>query len=263
MKIKVNDTVAYAYTGAKQYDPDAETVMFVHGASLDHTVWTLPARHFARRGLNVLAVDLPGHGLSQGKPCPTISQYADWLIAFLDSADIKAPTALVGHSMGSLVTLDCASRYPERTRAMVLVGTAVPMQVTEDLLNATQNNVQSAIDILTAWGHSPGAHLGGNETPGMWMIGGTSRLFQRGATGVLFNDLNACNNYGSGLEAAGKVRCPSLLILGQHDMLTPVRAARQLADAIADSKTVVLPKTGHTIMSEKPDTLLDHLIGIV
>ncbi len=262
MKIQVNGSAAYAFTGSREIDPERKTVLFVHGASLDHTVWTLPARHFARRGFNVLAVDLPGHGLSDGESHTDISWYADWLIEVLDALDIRN-TALVGHSMGSLVALDCAARYTDRIRALALVGTAVPMPVTDELLDAAKNNVHEAIEMLTAWGHSPGAHFGGNETPGMWMIGGLIRLFERGGVGVLHNDLKACNNYVDGMKAARSVRCPAMLILGQHDMLTPARAAKALADEIENSQTVVLEKTGHTIMSERPDALLDCLIRIV
>ena len=262
MQVQVNNSSAYVFTGGREIIPERPTVLFVHGASLDHTVWTLPARHFARRGYNVLAVDLPGHGLSEGDCQPEISGYADWLIDFLDATGIDE-TALVGHSMGSLITLDCAGRYRNRIRALVLVGTAVPMPVTDQLLDAAKNNVHEAIDMLTAWGHSPGAHFGGNETPGMWMIGGLIRLFERGGIGVLHNDLLACNNYTNGMEAARQVKCPTMLILGQHDMLTPARAAKSLAAQMADSTTVVLEKTGHTIMSEKPDVLLDCLIKIV
>ena len=262
MKISVNGHQAYAFTGSREIDLEKPTVMFVHGASLDHTVWTLPARHFARHGWNVLAIDLPGHGMSGGQPLTKIPLYADWLCALLDAVGIEQ-TALVGHSMGSLVTLDCAARYPNRTRALVLVGTAVPMPVTDHLLNAAFENDHDAIDMLTAWGHSPAAHFGGNETPGMWMIGGLMRLFERAKPGTLYNDLNACNDYTNGIETAERISCPTMLILGEHDMLTPKRSALELAKHISNSKTVVLPKTGHTIMSERPDALLDALIQIV
>ena len=262
MKFLVNGHSAYAFTGSREINHDLPTVLFVHGASLDHTVWTLPARYFARHGWNVIAIDLPGHGLSDGDFLPQIPLYADWLITVLDALKIEQ-TALVGHSMGSLVTLDCAARHSGRIRAMALVGTAVPMLVTDGLLNASNANDHEAIDMLTAWGHSPAAHFGGNETPGMWMIGGLMRLFERGRPGALYNDLKACNDYTTGLEAAQNVACPTLLILGENDMLTPTRAAREIASRIPNSRTVVLSGAGHTIMSEKPDALLDALIEIV
>jgi len=262
MKVLINDSPAYAFSGGQDIDPNRQTVTFVHGASLDHTVWTLPARHFARRGYNVLAIDLPGHGLSEGLCLTDISGYANWLIDFLDAAGIEK-TALVGHSMGSLIALDCAARHPDRIRTLVLVGTAVPMPVTKPLLDAAKNNVQDAIEMLTAWGHSQDGHFGGNATPGIWMIGSLIRLFQRGGDDVLYRDLLACNRYNQGMQAAKQVNCRSMLILGQHDMLTPARVGKQLAEQIRNCETVVLKNTGHTIMSEKPDALLDNLVRMV
>ena len=262
MNFTVNGHKTYAFTGGRNIDQSKSTVLFVHGASLDHTVWTLPARHFARHGWNVLAADLPGHGMSGGEPLAEISLYADWLCTLLDAVGIEQ-TALVGHSMGSLVTLDCAARHPDRIRALVLVGTAVPMPVTDQLLNSAFENNHDAIDMLTAWGHSPAAHFGGNETPGMWMIGGLMRLFERARPGTLYNDLNACNNYINGIEMAQRIKCPTMFILGDHDMLTPKRSALELAKNVYNAEIVVLPKTGHTIMSERPDALLDALVRIV
>jgi len=262
MKIQVRGTATFIYTGADEITSGKQTVVFVHGASLDHTVWTLPARYFVRHGYNVVSVDLPGHGLSGGSPLPKIEQYADWLIELLDALKIKQ-AAIVGHSMGSLIALDCAGRYTDRVRALALVGTAVPMPVTEQLLNSALENNHAAIEILTQWGHSPQAHFGGNETPGMWMIAGLMRLFERGAKGVLYNDLNACNIYTGGEQAAQNVRCPTRFILGENDMLTPVRAARNLAEKILHAQVDVLQQAGHTIMSEKPNSLLNSLIKIV
>ena len=94
--------------------PRLPTAVFIHGAEHDHSVWALQSRYFAHHGFNVLAVDLPGHGRSAG---PAAHRYrramADWLAALLDAAGVRA-RCVVGHSMGSLVALDFAARYPER-----------------------------------------------------------------------------------------------------------------------------------------------------
>ncbi len=118
---------------------------------MDHTVWVLPARFFARHQYNVLATDLPGHGRSQGPPPDTIEHMADEVVAAMDGANIEK-AALVGHSMGSLVTLALAARYPERTRSLALIGTAVPMAVHKSLLSSAAQNDHAAIDMLTYWG---------------------------------------------------------------------------------------------------------------
>ena len=100
----------------------------IHGAENDHSVWGLQSRWFAHHGFSVLAVDLPGHGRSEGALLPSVEAQADWLVSLLDAAGVKA-AALVGHSMGSLISLEAASRFPERVAKIALVGSAVPMPV--------------------------------------------------------------------------------------------------------------------------------------
>ncbi|MDP3083201.1 MAG: alpha/beta hydrolase, partial [Rubrivivax sp.] len=68
MKLTVQGRTAYAYTGGKTFDPALPCVVFIHGASNDHSVWTLLARWCAHHGHGVLAVDLPGHMKSAGPP---------------------------------------------------------------------------------------------------------------------------------------------------------------------------------------------------
>ena len=171
--------------------------------------------------------------------------------------------ALVGHSMGSLLVLEAAARHPDKVRALVMIGTAVPMAVTDALLNNARANDHMAIDMLTIWGYSRSKQLGGNETPGMWMVGGTMRLLERSAPGILYNDLHASHEYHHGLDSAKQLRCPTMLILGEEDMLTPPKRAKVIADAIPESRIVLLKGGGHSMMSEQPDAVLDALIEIV
>jgi pimeloyl-ACP methyl ester carboxylesterase len=91
------------------------------------------------------------------------------------------------------------------------------------------------------------------------MIGNTLRLYERAAPGVLFNDMNACNNYSSGLARASEVQCPALMILGAEDRLTPIRGTQPLQDALREVEVVLLPGAGHTITVEAPNALLEAL----
>jgi pimeloyl-ACP methyl ester carboxylesterase len=70
MDLDINGQKAYAYTGGKAFDATLPTVVFIHGAQNDHSVWGLQSRWFAHHGFGVLAVDLPGHGRSEGDRCP-------------------------------------------------------------------------------------------------------------------------------------------------------------------------------------------------
>jgi pimeloyl-ACP methyl ester carboxylesterase len=223
MLFEINGKPAYAATGGRQPDPALKTVMFVHGTGQDHSIWVLPTRYFARHDRNVLAVDLPGHGRSGGKPLETVEAIADWLIQMLDSAGL-GEAAIAGHSLGSLAGIAAAALHPQRVRAIALVGSTLPMRVSEVLLDAARSNSHEAIDMLTMWGYSKSAQLGGNPNPGNWMVGAGRRLMERAAPGVIYTDLKACDEYSAGLEHAAAVQCPALLILGERDRLTPPRS---------------------------------------
>ena len=179
-----------------------------------------------------------------------------------ESNALEIETAqLVGHSMGSLVVLEAAARHPKRVTGLALLGTSVPMPVTDALLLAAEAGDHSAFDMVTIWGHSRDGQVGGNRAPGLWMTGGGLRLLERSGPGVMYAAMTACNDYKHGLESAAKVRCPALLLLGARDAMTPPKAAKALAEAIPNSTTVVLKGCGHMMMSEQPDQVLDALIA--
>lgn len=260
MYFTVNGHRVFAATGGRPFDAARPCVVFLHGAGMDHSIWVLPARWFARHGYAVLALDLPGHGRSGGEALASIESIADWVIAALDAQGV-ARAALAGHSMGSLVALDAAGRHPERVRAAALLGTAFPMPVNEQLLAAAAGNDHLALDMLNIFGHARSALTGGNEQIGMWNPGMGIRLLERARPGVVHADLSACNNYRTGLDVAARVRCPTTLILGDRDLMTPPRNAKALVDALPDARVVTLTGCGHSLFNEKPDAMLDALIG--
>ena len=77
MYIEVDNKKTYVATGSKDHVDGNLGMTFVHGTGMDHTVWTLAGRHFARKGLNIHAVDLPGHGRSEGAVVDSIEGMAD------------------------------------------------------------------------------------------------------------------------------------------------------------------------------------------
>jgi len=258
MRLRVDGHDVYAYTGSRSQDPALPSVVFVHGAAGDHSVFALQSRYFAYHGLNVYAVDLPGHGQSNGDALTSVEALADWLIAFLDAANAKN-AALVGHSLGSLIALETAARHPERVARIALLGTAVPMMVSAELLAAAAANDHVAFEMINSWSFSVPRHLGGNRWPGVWMSGNAMRLMERMEPNVLYADLVACRDYTNGLSGAAMVRCPALLLLGGRDIMAPTKATRELAKALVDVRAVTLPGCGHSMMSEEPDAVLDEL----
>ncbi len=258
MRVTVAGHEVYGYTGGRALAAAQPTVVFVHGAANDHSVWALQSRYFAHHGRNVLAVDLPGHGRSAGAALASVDAIADWLPQVLDAAGV-ASAALVGHSLGSLATLACAARCPQRVTKIALLGPAVPMPVSDVLLAAAKADDHVAFELINGWSHSAGKQIGGNRVPGMWMTGGALRLMERTRPGVLHTDLVACHTYEGGLAAAAAVRCPALVLMGARDLMAPPRGAQALIGALADPHVVTLPGTGHALMAEQPDAVLDAL----
>lgn len=263
--VEVDGAQAYVGTGSGGSAADAASVVFIHGAGMDHTVWALPARHFARKGLRVVAPDLPGHGRSSapadGSPAlSSVAEMAAWIGKLLDALDIRA-AAVVGHSMGSLVAWRFASDHPERCRALALLGTSMPMPVTNLLLDAAEDNHHAAIDMANAWSHSTPGALGANENPGVWMLAAGERLLERSGPGVFHADLAACNGFRAE-EADGEVTCPALVIAGNEDRMTPAKAGLDVASHLPSAEVVRL-NCGHAMLNERPNEVLDALIGIV
>lgn len=268
----------YAYTGARAPRPEQPWLVFVHGALNDHCVWTYPARWFAHHGWNVLALDLPGHGLSPGPVLPDIEAAGAWLLRLLAAQGI-ASASLVGHSMGSLIALEAAAQSAAAPQGstpgidhLVMVGTAVPMPVSDALLATAARDPLKAIDMVVAFAHARLAGEPGNPGPGTWHQGASRQLCRRileraaGVAGCEHNlfhhDFSLCNRYARGLEAADAVaaagRTRSHLLLARRDRMTLPKAAAEVGRRLG-AVTHLLDLPGHDLMQEDPEGLLQAL----
>jgi pimeloyl-ACP methyl ester carboxylesterase len=257
MKLDVQGRAAYAYTGGKPWADGGRCVVFIHGALNDHSVWTLLARWYAHHGYRVLAVDQPGHGRSEGPPLPSVEALADWLLALLEAAGVRR-AHLVGHSMGSLIALEAAARAPDRADGLVMVGTAYPMKVSDALLATARDDPARAIAMVTAFSHSGIAAKPSYPGPGAWLHGASSALMHRiqdAGEGNLFeHDFRVCDAYANGLAAAARVACAAHLIVGTRDVMTPIKATKELATVLRAA--VLRVDAGHALMQEAPDAVL-------
>lgn len=239
--------------GGKAFEPSLPTLVLLHGALNDHSVWSQASGALARHGLNVLAPDLPGHGRSAGPALDSVEAMADWLPALLDAAG--AGTALLaGHSMGSLVALEAAFRTPQRVRGLALLATAFPMRVSGALLASARDDEAAAIDMVAEWSHAnPELRAASRQL--------MRQVAAHGQPGLLHLDLAACKAYAGGERAIGALDIPVHFILGSLDKMTPPRAAQALV-AAAHHATIVDVDAGHAMMAEQPGAVLDALLGL-
>jgi pimeloyl-ACP methyl ester carboxylesterase len=176
----------------------------------------------------------------------------------LDAAGVET-AHLVGHSMGSLVALEAASRAPARAAGLVMVGTAYPMKVSDALLATARDDPGRAIAMVNAFSHSGIASKPSYPGPGAWLRGGASALMHRmqddGAGNLFEHDFRVCDAYATGLEAAGRVTCAAHLVVGTRDVMTPAKATKELAGML--DATVSRIVSGHALMQESPDAVLN------
>ena len=254
MEFELNNHVVFAATGREDLVPGLPNIVFIHGAGLDHTVWTLFNRYYARNGYNSIAVDLPGRGRSGGAPLPSIEENARWLLDFIRALNLEQ-AALVGHSMGSLVALEAAYQAQAAVERLVLLGAAVPMPVADPLLHAARANDHGAVDMIMLYSHAYASQLGGNPVAGINILNSNMRLLERGLENVLYADLKACHEYDNGLVAARGADTPVTLILGEEDRMTPPPQATDLINALDNANVEILPECGHMMLSEQPEAV--------
>ena len=169
MKFKVNNHEVFASTGGRPFDKKKPLIIFVHGSGLTHMTWVLQTRYFAFHGYNALAVDLPGHGLSNGESLKSIEEMSDWVSDVIDAVGHKE-ASLVGHSQGCLVTVECTARYPNKIKTLSLMGGAGAIPMNPELLSLAENNDPKAVDLMMDWAHGPAGHFGGHPVPGLYHI---------------------------------------------------------------------------------------------
>ena len=259
MKFKVNNKEVYASTGGQPFDKNKPLIIFVHGSGLSHITWVLQTRYFAFHGYSVLAIDLPGHGYSEGPSIISIEEQGKWVSDVIDAVSVKE-ASLVGHSQGCLITLECASQFPNKVISLALMGGAGAIPMNPELLELAEKDDPKAVDLMMDWAHGPAGHFGGHAVPGLhhMNIGGTI-VINGSVKDALGVDFRACDNYKNGFEAAKNIKCPTINILGDKDRMCPVKEGKKLADIIKGSEIAIIENCGHMILLEEADKALSIL----
>ncbi len=219
-------------------------IVLVHGAGLSAGCWQHQTEHFA----DALAVDLPGHGRSTEPAMDSVTDYATWLGRYVRRTGPE-PVILVGHSMGSLIALETAALNPDMVGGLVLISTSAEMRVHHDLLTAARNKDASAAAMVIKWSLPDRGH----GRPKDWVLQISSDFMEAAASGLMADDLTACDSYRDAVAMAERVRCPTLFLLAEKDIMTKPATAQPLAAAISDARIVVVEKVGHMLPLEKPD----------
>ena len=219
----------FVSTGGIDFDKEKPSILLMHGSGLTHIVWSLHEQFYASQGFNVLSIDIPGHGNSEGPSLKSIEEISDWVMQLMKKLNINKIN-FIGHSQGCLVGIDFASRYPNLIDKLVLVAGSYKLPVNQDLIDLAEAGDEKSVLLMMKWGYEGSkAFIGGNPVK---KIINSSREIRE----ILAVDLNACNNYKGGKESLKKINCPTLCIFGDLDKMVPLEVGNKMATMIKNSK---------------------------
>jgi pimeloyl-ACP methyl ester carboxylesterase len=219
---------------------DCPVLVLAHGAGGSHLHWPGELRRLP--AATVYTIDLPGHGLSGGRPCDTVAGYAETVRAFLNGIGVER-VVIAGHSMGSAIAMTLALNVTDRVAGLVLIGAGARLRVAPAILEGIRTDFEGSVDLITRYAWSP-------EAPPRLTQLGRQALLEAGPD-VLLGDFTACDRFDV-MGRLGKIELPTLVVTGSADQLTPVKYAHFLAKHITDARLVTIDGAGHMVMLERP-----------
>lgn len=225
-------------------------IVLVHGAGGSSQRWSEQLSSFNGH-YNLWAMDLPGHGKSEGSLLTGIQDMAEFLEDFT-AALFLTQFVLVGHSMGGAIAQEYALQYPEKLKCLILIGTGARLKVSQEILGELAAGRIPFKDV---------DHLYGSSTPANKREEALRELNQLSPT-VHWADLEACNKFDRVLSLE-KIKVPSLMIVGDEDVMTPVKYSQFLSDHLLNSQISIIKGAGHMCMEEKPTEVLEVIVNFL
>ena len=236
------NSVQYYFLSQGTHHASQPALVLLHGSGGDSSVWKYQLEALADRR-PVIAVDLPGHGQSQGSLVHDTEAYANWLKLLIDSLNLSA-FVLAGHSLGGIIAQQFAHMFPEMLKGLALIGTGMRFKIPLGYLDMLYQDFETACLISSRQAFA--AHM-----PSDMLKNGLAMLHRNGPE-VLVRDLSLCVGFDS-TAWAHSLAMPCLIICGKQDVITPCALSHELAKTITDSTLKLIDESGHMVMQEQPD----------
>lgn len=226
-------------TGERGMEKGRPTLVMIHGAGGRAQFWQNQIR-FLDDALNVLALDLPGHGNTPGGGERRIEGYAAWLAGILEKA-FEDRVFLMGHSMGGAIVLETAVNHPPLLRGIILVATGAKLSVAPAFLDGIQNRFDETVDTIIRYSYASKA--------GEAMINLGAAMMKETGSDTLYGDFLACDRFDRRRDLK-RIHLPCLILCGEKDKMTPTVLSEELSEGIPGSILEQISSAGHMVMIE-------------
>lgn len=226
-------------------------VVLLHAFPFDRTMWMPQA---ALENVRLLCPDLPGFGETPVADS-TVDTMADAIAGWLDEIKLADQIILGGCSMGGYVALAFARKYPARLRGLLLADTKA--EPDDEAAKANRNKMIDAAATLTAEsvidGMIPKALSEATRETRPAVVAEVHRIGAAQPVAGIVAAQKMIRDRPDARPSLAAIRVPTLIVVGEHDAITPPSAAQAMAAAIPGSRLAILPTAGHLANLEVPE----------
>ncbi|MFH0844151.1 MAG: alpha/beta hydrolase [Pseudomonadota bacterium] len=252
---KLNDLKIGSLTGRNGFLDNRPNLVMIHGAGGNARVWQNQIS-LLDKTLNVLALDLPGHGKTPAKGYDSIAEHTRWLGDVIEAL-FEEPIFLMGHSMGGAIVQEAAFTYPDLLKGIILVSTGPRLRVAPMLIEGILDNFEQTVDTVMRYAYS----LKTDKT----IIAEGAKLMKSAGADIVHVDFLACDEFDS-RQDLNHIHLPCLVICGNQDKMTPLKLSETLHQNIEESILKTIPNAGHMVMIERyrelNEAALEFIMGL-
>jgi pimeloyl-ACP methyl ester carboxylesterase len=218
-----------------------EKVLFIHGSGWNTHMW-YGQSDYLKSSMEVLLVDLPGHGKSPGDHCDSVEEYRDATYEMINELNIGR-CYVAGHSLGGAIALSLSLTYPDILKGIILIGTGARLRVLPQILEGIVDDKENTLRNVGSLAFSEKTTSVLKDRAFHEMMKCKGEIIQK--------DFLACNRFDV-MNRVGSIRVPTLIICGNEDALTLPKYSSYLHEAIYGSQLTLIDDAGHMVMMEKP-----------
>lgn len=243
MEQRIANGIGYI-AGAWPLDPGKATLVFIHGAGGSGAFWSAQVQGLAERA-NTIAVDLPGHGQSEGSGHDRVEDFARILMNFINAIEAPKPIPC-GTSLGGAITQQLLLDYSENFKGGILINTGSRLKVAPEIFQAIEKDFNGYVDMI--------AKLAVSSATDPDRVKQFRDDTARCKAAVSIKDFQACDRFDV-MERLGSITSPVLVVTAEDDQMTPPKYGDFMEKSLAKASRIHIKEAGHIAAMEKPDEI--------